>query len=104
MPSVWADITNAMRGFKDHSLHMLVLDEVLVLELSNFSRQLKLKLEINDNHRMIMAMSDDLWFRGSEITEELRRDESSLGSGGLANKTRGQQMAELDSSDSCIGH
>ena len=40
-PAVWSDISNAMRGFEDHALHMLVLDEVLGLELSNFSRQLK---------------------------------------------------------------
>ena len=38
LSAVWSDISNAMRGFKDHSLHMLVLDEVLGLELSNFSR------------------------------------------------------------------
>ena len=38
LPEVWSDISNAMRGVKDHSLHMLVLDEVLGLELSNFSR------------------------------------------------------------------
>ena len=43
---VWFDISKAMRGFKDHSLHMLVLDEVLGLELSNFSRQLKLSQEL----------------------------------------------------------
>ena len=41
LPAVWSDISNALRGFKDHSLHMPVLDEVLALELSNFSRQLK---------------------------------------------------------------
>ena len=29
LPAVWSDISNAMRGFKDHSLHMLLLDEVL---------------------------------------------------------------------------
>ena len=29
LPAVWSDISNAMRGFKNHSLHMLVLDEVL---------------------------------------------------------------------------
>ena len=52
-----------MRGFKDHSLHMLVLDEVLGLELSNFSRQLMLKPGIDDDHRVIVAMSNDLWFR-----------------------------------------
>ena len=35
LPAVWSDISNAMRGFKDHSLHMLVLDEVLGLEFVN---------------------------------------------------------------------
>ena len=59
-----------MRGFKEHTLNMLVLDEVLGLELSNFSRQLKLKPGINDNHRVIEAMSNDLLFRGMEIKEE----------------------------------
>ena len=57
LPAVWLDISNAMRGFKDHALHMLVLDEVLGLELSNFSRQLKLKPGIDDEHRVIVAMS-----------------------------------------------
>ena len=61
--AVWSDISNAMRGLKDHALHMLVLDEVLGLELSNFSRQLKLKPEIDDDHRVVIAMSNDLWFR-----------------------------------------
>ena len=46
LPAVWSDISNEMRGFKNHSVHMLVLDEVLGLELSNFSRQLKLKQEL----------------------------------------------------------
>ena len=50
LPAVWSDISNAMRGFKDHSLHMLVLDEVLGLDLSNFSRQLKLKPGIDGDH------------------------------------------------------
>ena len=60
LPAVWSDISNAMRGFKNHSLHMFVLDEVLVLELSNFSRQLKLKPGIDDDHRVIVGMSNDL--------------------------------------------
>ena len=55
LPAVWSDISNAMRGFEDHSLHMLVLDEVLGLELSNFSMQLKLKPGINDDHRLIVS-------------------------------------------------
>ena len=70
LPAVWSDISNALRGFKDHTLHMLVLDEVLGLELSNFSRQLKLKPAIGDDHRVIIAMSNDLWFRGMEAAGE----------------------------------
>ena len=73
LPAVWSDISNAMRRFKDHALHMLVLDEVLGLELSNFSRQLKLKPGIDDDHRMVIAMSNDLWFRAMEVTGEKAR-------------------------------
>ena len=78
LPAVWSDISNAMRGFKDHALHMLVLDEVLGLELSNFSRQLKLKPGIDDEHRVIAAMSNDLWFRAMEVTGENTRRKNSL--------------------------
>ena len=70
LSAVWSDISNAMRGFKNHSLHMLVLDEVLGLDLSNFSRQLKLKSGIYDDHRVIVAMSNQLWFPGMERKEE----------------------------------
>ena len=63
LPAVWSDISNAMRGFKDHSLHMLVLDKVLGLKLSNFSRELKLQPGINDDHRTTVGMSYDRWFR-----------------------------------------
>ena len=69
-PAVWSDISNAMRGFKEHPLHMFVLDEVLGWELSIFSRQLKLRPGIDDDHRVIVAMTNDLWFRGIEIKEE----------------------------------
>ena len=78
LPAVWSDISNAMRGFKDHALHMLALDEVLGLELSNFSRQLKLKPGIDDDHRVIAAMSNDLWFRAMEVTGENTRRKNSL--------------------------
>ena len=73
MPALWSDISNAMRGFKNHSLHMLVLDEVLGLELSNFSRQFKLKPGVGDDHPVIVAMFNDLWFRGKEVKEEGER-------------------------------
>ena len=77
LQAAWSDISNAMGEFKDHSLHMLVLDEVLGLELSNFSRQLKLKPGVNDDHRVIVAMSNDLWFRLMEIKEERERRKNS---------------------------
>ena len=79
LPAVWSDISNALRGFKDHALHMLVLDEALGLELSNFSRQLKLKMGIGDDHRVIVAMSNELWFRGMEATGERERRKNSPG-------------------------
>ena len=77
LPAVWSDISNAMRGFKDHALHMLVLDQVLGLELSKFSRQLKLKPRIDDDHRVVVAISNDLWFRAMEVTGENTRRKSS---------------------------
>ena len=77
LPAVWSDISNALRGFKDHALHMLVLDEVLGLEPSNFSRQLKLKPGIGDEHRMIIAMLNDLWSRGMEAAGERERRKNS---------------------------
>ena len=64
LPPVWSDISNAMRGFKDQ-------------ELSNFSRQLKLKPGIDDDHRVIVAMLNDLWFRGMEVREEGERRKNS---------------------------
>ena len=48
LPAVRSDIFNTTRVFKDHSLRMLVLDEVLGLELSNFSEELKMKSGIVD--------------------------------------------------------
>ena len=90
---------------------MLVLDEVLGLKMSNFTRHLEIKRGINDYHRVKVAMSKDLCFRGMEIREEewrketeLQRDESSLGSDGFTHKARGQQVAAIDSSNSSIGH
>ena len=77
LPVVWSDISNAMRGFTDHALCMLVLDEMLGLELSNFSRQLKLKPGVSDDHQVIVAMSDDLWFRGMDVTGERERRKNS---------------------------
>ena len=56
---------------------MLVLDEVLGLQLSNFNRQLNWKLGINDDHREIVAMSNALWFTKMEIKEEGEKKQNS---------------------------
>ena len=63
LPALWSDISSAMRGMKDHSFHTLALDKVLGLELPNFSRQLKMKPGIDDDHQMIGEMSNDIRLR-----------------------------------------
>ena len=84
LSAVWSDISTTMRGFEDHSPHKLVLDEVSGLILSNISRQLKLKPGIDDDHRVIVAMSNDLWLirHGDQVRRrkeaERRRKEISL--------------------------
>ena len=70
LPAVWSDTLNAPRGLKDHSFHMLVLDGVLGLEVSNFSRQLKMKPGIEDDHQVMVDMSNDLWLGGIEVHED----------------------------------
>ena len=82
LSAVWSDISTTMRGFEDHSPHKLVLDEVSELILSNFSRQLKLKPRIDNDHRVIVA--NDLWLirHGDQVRRrkeaERRRNEISL--------------------------
>ena len=56
---------------------MLVLDEVFGMELSNFSRQIKLKPGFNNDHRVIEAMSNQLWLRGIEMKEEGEKRQNS---------------------------
>ena len=70
LPAVLSDILNAMRRFKDHLLHMLVLHGVLGFELSNFSRKLMMKPGIEDDYQKRFRISNDLWFGGMQIDEE----------------------------------
>ena len=49
---------------------MIVLDEMLELKLYNFNRGVKMKPEIINDHKIIVDMSNDLWFRNDEIDEE----------------------------------
>ena len=69
LPALWSDISNAMRGLKEHMLHMIILYEVLELERYSFSIKSKRKPGIDDDHRVIVIISKDLWFREMEVKE-----------------------------------
>ena len=63
-----ADVSHALRGFYKLVDIMIVLDEVLLLEISNFARQLKLSPEISDDYPIISHLTAGLWFRGMDLT------------------------------------
>ena len=69
LPAIWADISNAIQGFKDCSTIRLVLDEVLGLELSNFARLLELRPGVDDDHLLVQQVANDLWFRQMDHAE-----------------------------------
>ena len=70
LPAVWADISNAIQGFKEHSTTRVVLNEVLGLELSNFARLLKLRPGVDDNHVFVQQVANDLWFRQMDYVRD----------------------------------
>ena len=45
-----------------------MLHDVLLLEISNFLRQLKFSPEIGDDHPIISHLTASLWFRGMDLT------------------------------------
>ena len=47
---------------------LIVLDEVLLLEISNLARQLKFNPEIRDNHAIKCHLTASLWFRSMDLT------------------------------------
>ena len=63
LPAVWADISNAIHGLKEHRRTHVVLDDVLGLKLSNFARLLKLRPGLNDDHVLAQQVANDLCFR-----------------------------------------
>ena len=69
LPAIWADISNAIQGFKDCSTTRLVADEVLGLELSNFDRLLKLRPGVDDDQFLVQQVTVDLWFRQMDYAE-----------------------------------
>ena len=68
LAAAWADVSHALRGFYELADILMVLDEVLLLEISNFARQLKLSPVIGDDHPIITHLTASLWFRSMELT------------------------------------
>ena len=68
LAAAWTDISHALRGFYGLADILIVLDEVLLLEISNFARQLKFSPVIGDDHAAIIQLTTSLWFRSMEVT------------------------------------
>ena len=62
LAAAWADVSHALRGFYELPDILIVLDEVLLLEISNFARQLKFSPAIGDDHPIISHLTASLWF------------------------------------------
>ena len=62
LAAAWADVSHALRGFYELADILMVLDEVLLLEISNLARQLKFNPEIGDDHPPINHLTASLWF------------------------------------------
>ena len=63
-----ADASHALRGFYELADIIIVLDEVLLLEVSNLARQLKFSPIIGDDHPVICHLTASLWFRSMDLT------------------------------------
>ena len=59
--------SHALMGFYELADILIVLDEVLLLEISNLARQLKFSPVIGD-HPIISHLTASLWFRGMDLT------------------------------------
>ena len=68
LAAAWADVSHALRGSYELADILIVLDEVLLLEISNFARQLKLSPTIGDDHPVISHLTASLWFRYMDVT------------------------------------
>ena len=63
-----SELAAALRGFYELADILIVLDEVLLLEISNFGRQLKFSPAIGDDHSITSHLTASLWFRGMDLT------------------------------------
>ena len=68
LAAAWADVSHALRGFYELVDVLIVLDEVLLLEISNLARPLQFNPEIRDNHPIKSHLTASLWFRNMDLT------------------------------------
>ena len=68
LAAAWADVSHALRRFYELADIIIVGDEVLLLEISNLARQLKINPEIRDTHPIIGHFTASLWFQGMDLT------------------------------------
>ena len=68
LAAAWADVSHALRGFYELADILIVLDEVLLLVISNFARQLKISPAIGDDHPIISHLTASLWFGSMDLT------------------------------------
>ena len=68
LAAAYVDVSHALRGFYELADILIVLDEVLLLEISNFARQLKFSPAIGDDHPIISHLTASLWFRSMDLT------------------------------------
>ena len=68
LAAAWADVSHALKGFYELADILIVLDEVLLLEISNLARQLKFSPTIGDDHPIISHLTASLWLRGMDVT------------------------------------
>ena len=68
LAAAWADVSHALRGFYELADILIVLDEVLLQDISNFARQLKFSPVIGDDHPVINHLTASVWFRSMDVT------------------------------------
>ena len=68
LAAAWADVSHALRGFYELADFLIVLDEVVLLEISNIARQLKFNPEIRDIHPILSHLTVSMWFRSMDLT------------------------------------
>ena len=68
LAAAWADVSNALRGFYELADILIVLDEVLLLEISNFARQFKFSPAIGGDDPIMSHLTASLWFRSIDLT------------------------------------